>query len=262
MNRQWKHFSHMIFKEERKVLSRKVMKSKINLCAPPSSKNTFEALCRNERAFLLALKKGSLTVEAAMIFPFFLSVFLGLFMLFGRYSMGTELAVQAAREAKQMGVAFNRVKKEGTADITIYKYGQADVFWIFPFDFNKTIIQKATCRAWVGFTGLDNREIYVYITPTGSVYHLSNDCTHLNLSVRTVTLNQARNSKNENGEQYRPCMLCDVTHAILVFITEEGQCYHGERSCSGLKRTVRQVPLSEVSGRACCIRCMERKDER
>ena len=66
-------------------------------------------------------------------------------------------------------------------------------------------------------------------------------------------------SKNEYGEVYGKCKLCREPCGMLVYITKEGNCYHSERSCSGLKRTVRQVAMSQVQGRACCIRCSERK---
>ena len=116
------------------------------------------------------------------------------------------------------------------------------------------------CRAWIGFTTLEEAETYVYITPEGSVYHLFSDCTHLDLSIRGVTMEAAKRSKNNYGQTYRKCEHCDEPFGGFVYITSEGDCYHSERTCSGLKRTIRQVPLCEVEGRGLCMRCMSREE--
>ena len=243
MYRRLRQNFNIIFKAERRILFRTVKNSKIYLCAPPSAKNKLQVLDRKERIFLCFLKKGSLTVEAAMIMPVFLSILLTFFSFFGEYATAAEHLLEASKEAKQVGVLLNNTEKGTDGDIIIYKSGQ-----------------KAVCRAWVGFAGLETREVYVYITPNGSVYHLFYDCTHLKLSVRSVTRIQAENSKNSYGERYRKCSLCEEPEGLFVYITSEGTCYHSERSCSGLKRTVRQVPVSQVSDRSCCMRCMGRKE--
>ena len=241
MYRQLKQNFNMIFKTERRILFRTVKNSMIYLCAPPSAKNKLQDLGRKERIFLCLLKKGSLTVEAALIMPFFLSILLTFFSFFGAYATGAEHLLDASRTAKKLGVLRNDTLQEGNGEIIIYQSGQ-----------------KAVCRAWIGFTGLETEEIYVYITPSGSVYHLFYDCTHLKLSVQSVARTVAVNSKNSNGEKYRKCSVCKEPEGLFVYITSEGECYHSERTCSGLKRTVRQVPISQVKNRSCCMRCMGR----
>ena len=99
-------------------------------------------------------------------------------------------------------------------------------------------------------------EVMVYVTETGSVYHVSYDCTYLNLSVSAVDYSQLSYLRNTGGAKYYPCEICRPSAGGTVLITEDGNRYHSSRQCSGLKRTVRQIPLSEAEkmyGR--CSRC-------
>lgn len=244
---------------QRDVLSRAVSHFRVDMCAPPSYNYLSKSTCRNERMSLCTLKKGSLTVESALIFPFFLIILLAFFSYFSQYASAAELKVQAAAEAKKVGIVSGGVQGRDFADVTIYKSAKLKDIWSNPFDTKKSVTQSAVCRAWIGFTELETVETYVYITPDGSVYHLYSDCTHLDLSIQRVSMVVARLSQNEYGEKYRECELCDEAFGAMVYITSEGDCYHSERSCSGLKRTIRQVPLSEAEERSCCIRCVSRE---
>lgn len=152
------------------------------------------------------------------------------------------------------------VKNGDSSDVTIYKTATVDPLWIQPFEMENRITEKAVCRAWIGFTELKGQETYVYMTPEGSVYHLYSDCTHLKLSIQCVTKAKAGASKNQYGQGYRACDLCGEDAGVLVYITLEGDCYHSNRTCSGLKRTIRQVPMSQTGGRGCCMRCMSREE--
>lgn len=99
-------------------------------------------------------------------------------------------------------------------------------------------------------------EMYVYITENGSVYHTNRNCTHLVLSVQAVTLQQARAERNEQGGKYNACEKCSRQgYYGQVYITKDGECYHFERDCPGLKRTIKSVLLSQVGERRLCKRC-------
>lgn len=260
MSRLSQHRLSMIFKVERRLLSEREIKSKMNLCAPPtSSKHISKAKYRYERTFLCSLKKGSLTVEASLIMPFFLSVLLTFFSFFQQYALAAELKLQAAAEVKKLGVAAAVLQSE-QSELTIYKTGSTSLVFPLPLLQESRVLQSAVCRAWIGFTELKEQEVYVYITPQGSVYHLSSDCTHLKLSVQTIPLWSVQERKNQSGQHYRLCKLCKEPQGMFVYITSEGVCYHSDRECSGLKRTIRYVPLSEVPERNCCMRCTGRKE--
>lgn len=97
----------------------------------------------------------------------------------------------------------------------------------------------------------DENDRYVYITDNQSVYHNERGCTHLTLSKHTVNVKSACTMK------YQPCEFCvknaDVSGRVIV--TEQGDRYHMDENCSGLKRSVKRVKLSEVSGLGECSRC-------
>ena len=98
----------------------------------------------------------------------------------------------------------------------------------------------------------------VYITETGTVYHLSRDCTHLQLSVSQVTAGGIDEARNQHGSRYRPCERCaGGGMPAVLYITTEGDRYHYSQECSGLKRTVFSMTLEEAleAGYRSCSRC-------
>lgn len=246
----------MKIRAQRDNLSWKQNFIRVVQCASPST-GVFRWICsRHERWSLYALK-GSLTVEAALLMPFVMMILLAFFSFFIQYASAAELYIKAAAEAKKIGIAMTSSEGED-AEITIYRSGVTESLWIMPFWYEKEITERAVCRAWIGFTELSVGETWVYITPEGEVYHLYRDCTHLELAIRQVTYKEAVRSENNYGQTYRACALCGERIGAMVYITPEGDCYHGNRTCSGLKRTVRQVPMSEAYERGCCMRCMSR----
>ncbi len=97
---------------------------------------------------------------------------------------------------------------------------------------------------------------YVYVTETGGVYHEDSECTHLRLSVRAVDIGALDTLRNSSGAIYHNCERCARSPgSSTVYITEEGNRYHNSISCSGLKRTVRQVSRKELNGMRVCSRC-------
>ena len=113
-------------------------------------------------------------------------------------------------------------------------------------------------KGWTGYErtgfGTENGET-VYVTETGLVYHKDYHCTHLELSIRMVPLSDVARLRNESGGKYHACEHCGAESAGGVYITDTGDRYHSSLSCSGLKRTVYAVPVSEVVGKGACSRC-------
>ncbi len=147
---------------------------------------------------------------------------------------------------------------QDTVDITL-SYRVMPVVDLLGFS-GFTMGNRCRMKAWTGYrtqsvsSDLESEEL-VYITETGTVYHKSRNCSHLMLSVRSVETDALGVIRNDAGGKYYACEHCGMGNGGIVFITEQGNRYHRSLQCSGLKRTVYTVPISETGGRAACSRC-------
>lgn len=114
------------------------------------------------------------------------------------------------------------------------------------------------------FTGYDNTrssdstlaEETVYITASGSVYHRSRSCGHLNIRISQISAAQLEDARSSAGARYYQCEYCKGrSGAEIYYITDYGNRYHTKISCQGLKRDIITVPLSKVSGMSPCKSC-------
>ncbi len=119
----------------------------------------------------------------------------------------------------------------------------------------------AVARAFTGYDNLSavnekDREEFVYITPEGEAYHKSRGCHYLDLSIEKVFIEDISGIRNAEGGIYHACPLCKgAGNGTTVFVTNYGNRYHRDVLCSGLKRTVEMVPISETGGRHPCAKC-------
>ncbi|MBP5158991.1 MAG: hypothetical protein ILP10_01680 [Lachnospiraceae bacterium] len=87
----------------------------------------------------------------------------------------------------------------------------------------------------------------VYVTESGTVYHVTMQCPSLNIRSHSVALAGIGGERNSSGAKYYPCEHCaGGTAPGTVLITEDGNRYHYTSGCPGLKRTVRKIPLKEA----------------
>ena len=117
--------------------------------------------------------------------------------------------------------------------------------------------QCVSAKKWTG-AGSDSSDgeedtEYVYITPSGSVYHTTTSCPYLSLSTRSVSYSSLSSLRNSNGNIYSACS-CYGGESI-VYVTNYGTLYHGSLSCSYLKRTIYKVKLDAVGDRSACSKC-------
>lgn len=120
---------------------------------------------------------------------------------------------------------------------------------------------RACIKLWNGYLGEGfsdgGTDTIVYITNTGVVYHRSLECTHLKRSIQSIPSTLVDRKRNESGGKYYPCERCIKGGKApkLVYIAGYGDRYHNSLSCSGLKRGIRSIPLSEVGVRPPCQKC-------
>ncbi|MCD8299719.1 MAG: pilus assembly protein [Clostridiales bacterium] len=118
------------------------------------------------------------------------------------------------------------------------------------------VSQCVKMKKWTGDDpgddGSEDAE-YVYITPTGSAYHTSADCSYLKLSTRSVSFSEIDSLRNKSGGIYYPCSC--YNGSSLVYVTDYGTEYHSDLNCSSLKRTIYKVNIDDVGDRHACSKC-------
>lgn len=133
-----------------------------------------------------------------------------------------------------------------------------DMPYVKPF----RMVNRYYGRLWTGYdvAGVNkgkDREDVVYIAENANVYHESKECTHLRLSIQEVAWEELTNARNENGARYMKCQKCgNGVTGTVAYVAKEGDAYHKNRNCSGLKRTVYTIlrELAVEKYRA-CSRC-------
>ena len=260
--------------------------------------------------------RGSLTIEAAIIIPFFFLAMLSVAALIQNIRAHSEIqscitdaameeaiysyAIEAMGESKNLEIgeklpdlgstlmtdtyAYYKVGKEFTLEKgqavnvlshdlqpTNYIFGSSDdeyiniclSYYTHPL-FNivgakdSLMSNSVMAHKWTGYgasVSNEDDERIVYIAEHGTVYHLSTTCSHINPSIKAVDAKEIDNERNQGGGIFKPCEKCKPQKEGTLFITDYGEKYHSSLSCSGLKRNVRAVKLSEVSGMQCCKKC-------
>lgn len=235
-------------------------KHRHSLQTPHDGKNYFGHFRFGRRVSLCTSRKGSITLETALALPFFLCAAAALICLFSLSAAQAQRERSLMEKAQMLAAAVGQEAKEEPY-ILLYDNVSAKIPFADVFCSGQQMICKAEVRAWVGYTGEKfsgrETETMVYMTPEGSVYHRSRDCTYLQLTIRTISSESLPEARNRSGGRYASCEYCIKNHAVpaAVYITDYGTSYHRSRKCQGLKRTVMAVPLSEVGGLRCCSRC-------
>lgn len=119
-------------------------------------------------------------------------------------------------------------------------------------------------KLWTGYPDEESEtsQEYVFITENGSVYHRTESCTHLRLSIQSVSASALQELRNEDGGRYTACFICcsDEQSREMYYITDSGDRYHVELACSGLKRTVYRVEKEEIAEMPSCSRCGQKEN--
>lgn len=174
------------------------------------------------------------------------------------------LLKQIGNKKERFSFLQSKVQVNGDSDDIVdfainYKiHPLCNFFGISSYD----MICRTRLHPWTGYSYTEinsstNEERIVYITETGTVYHLSKSCSHLDLSIISASSKNISSLKNANDSSYKSCELCMKSQNVptTIYVTSWGDSYHCSLSCSGLKRTIIEIPLSEVGNRKACSRC-------
>ena len=114
-------------------------------------------------------------------------------------------------------------------------------------------------HGFVGYTGgfgtETGRDDYVYVTPSGTKYHLSKDCSYIKVRLLVTEGNQIDAMRNDSGERYRACEVCMPEKEGVLYYTTWGNRFHNTGNCRGIRKNVYMIPFSEVGGRTPCSKC-------
>lgn len=151
---------------------------------------------------------------------------------------------------------FSRIPdEENMVDVVVHYRVQLKVCFVdIP---SIPITQRCCVRGWVGKVPEkeDASTQMVYITDSGTVYHKSLGCRHLQLSIQQVYLEDVASLRNQSGGKYYPCESCKKSEGLVVYITDTGNRYHSTLSCKGIKRGIQKVTIKEAGTRTACKRC-------
>lgn len=242
-------------------------------------------------------KKGSLTLESAVVIPVLVFVFASILMIFRILQVQTavqESATYATRKTAAMavnvesdsvalsmakGYYFHHVSKyevvkkymKGSWIMTNFNGSSCtedDILLKISYEIKMPIkfanidairiFQTSHQRRWTGDKPRLERDDdvdYVYITETGYAYHRDINCSHIDLSIHSIDKKNINSARNQSGGKYYKCSHCVKNNQTQYYITDYGTNYHSDKNCSGLKRSIKRVKLSEAKGKSPCKSC-------
>lgn len=213
--------------------------------------------------FLKKCRRASLAVETAMVLPLFFLGMVTMISFMDIYRIQTVHLQKLCEKTKEAGMYAYVLDEKGPDKITLPDiYSYTPVGGLIPL--SKVWMQNTvTVHAWTGAqeqagSGEANKqEEMVYITESGSVYHRKPGCRYLRVSLQQVSGSAVSSMRNSYGEKYIACESCSRNQrpSSSVYITSSGNRYHNLETCSGLKRTVKLVKLSQVGNMHACSSC-------
>ena len=116
-------------------------------------------------------------------------------------------------------------------------------------------------KRWTGYSEQKTsvQEEYVYVTDNRSVYHISEKCSYLKLTISKVEKEKLKDLRNDWGAKYTSCYKCCKEDNIkeIYYVTKYGDRFHENIACAGLKRTIQYISKKEVENLPMCSRCNE-----
>lgn len=125
-----------------------------------------------------------------------------------------------------------------------------------------TCEEELRVKGWIGYVPTmtdETGQVMVYVTDTGIVYHADATCTYLDMSVRSVSLEQVEELRNQSGGIYYACESCGQKERDenICYITDYGTRYHTSLECKKIKRNIYAISIDEAYGLGGCSKCVK-----
>lgn len=160
-------------------------------------------------------------------------------------------------QIRYMQLLGSEYRKE-TKEVYLQANYQIQIPILFLGTFKLPLKTAVVQKAWNGYAPFrgkeEGTERYVYVTEHGEAFHTNSQCYHLHVTVRE-TKDTSLYYSGQAG--LKPCGYCVSGNksAAILYITEEGECYHEDSECGGLTRTVSYVEFSKAGNRRLCEDC-------
>lgn len=219
-----------------------------------------------ERVSFFTSNQGSIVIEAALVIPLFIAVFVMLLhfiiLVNTQNTISNKLYDDACKMSKSIldystsdniNISAESIIKDGIILKSEYKY---EIPLLVFGSRNLKIEQALIFRKWTGESIAKedknkNQEV-VYVTKNGKVYHTDKGCTHLNISIREIKFGSVNKS---NYSECKICIFVEISDNEKVYITDTGDRYHIKENCSSLTRIIEEISIEDVGDRKICSRC-------
>ena len=168
--------------------------------------------------------KGSLTIEAALAMPLFVLAISLIIFWTSFLQTQAELSARAADKAREMAKLAYVTEEEDGNSPKLIEIAKGEL--LNGAYFERLAVARPFTGRYYSEAETDNAEDnrIVFVTKTGEVYHTSNICSHISLSIREVDYTLVNSLRNKGGAKYYPCEYCAKGNLTgMVYITDEGK---------------------------------------
>lgn len=225
---------------------------------------------RESIACPLFSRKGSMTVETALILPVFLLAVFTLLSFIDVMKMTIERQMQQQEILRNAAVTapfLEPIVQGREGDCIKLDYVYVQTLPIGGFGYKRVPVrQRSAVHIFNGYDDsrgdrIGEPSIYVYVTKNGLVYHRKRSCSALQISIRQVAGSRVTKERNTEGKIYRKCRRCtrgynqEELGAISLYVTDYGIKYHVRANCPELTRMVKAIKIEEAGARSVCKIC-------
>lgn len=212
------------------------------------------------KSIILNKKRGSLTVEAVLLVPFFIFVLLAFIGILNWFHTAENVQNKLEEGVRIMAVGEYYFKNDTEdTDVTLAYPYKVRINAPLPELIKPFVTQRCVSRAFVGINNLEFTEDdeIVYITAHGEVLHKSSSCTYIKSSVYDIDYSRIEEKRSLSGGKYYPCKKCisEKGNYIKVYISDYGARYHSDAGCNAILKNVIPVKYKLVKNRRFCSKC-------